>query len=186
VAAAPLSGTAIRPPARLPPIRAATRPLLVACALLIACALLAAGCSDDSDERRRALGGTPRFPDLMRVADPVRGGRLFGPCAACHMVGPGAGDRNGPNLYDVVGKPPGENSLRFGYTAALRALGGVWTPERLDAWLAAPAAMAPGTSMGFRGVPDPLDRADLIAYLQARSAGGRDRNPGRDPSPAAR
>lgn len=147
---------------------------------LVALAILLAACSDDSGERRRALGGSPSFAELMQVADPARGGRLFGPCAACHTVRPGAGDRNGPGLHDVVGKPVAGNSRRFGYTAALRSLGGVWTPERLDAWLTAPAAMVPGTSMTFPGVPDPLDRADLIAYLQAQSAGGG------APPPAAR
>ncbi|OAS24346.1 c-type cytochrome [Methylobacterium platani] len=157
--------------------RAATRLPLVGLALLVA------ACSDDDGQRRRALGATPGFSDLMRVADPVRGGRLFGPCAACHTVRAGAGDRNGPGLFDVVGKPPGENSRRFGYTAALRSLGGVWSPERLDVWLTAPATMVPGTSMGFPGIPDPLDRADLIAYLQTLSAGGSGRSP---PSSAAR
>ncbi|MGE7414944.1 c-type cytochrome [Methylobacterium tarhaniae] len=145
--------------------------------LLVALALLVTACSDDRDDRRRALGDSPRFSDLMRVADPARGEHLFGSCAACHMVRRGAGDRNGPNLYGVVGKPPAETSRRFGYTAALRSLGGVWTAERLDTWLADPAKMAPGTSMGFRGVPDALDRADIIAYLKTQSAGVSDRSP---------
>ncbi|WP_431311071.1 c-type cytochrome [Methylobacterium nigriterrae] len=95
--------------------------------------------------------------------------RLFGQCAACHTVRMGAGDRNGPGFCDVLGKPVASNSKRFGYTGSLRSIGGVWTPDRMDAWLAAPAKMAPGTSMGFRGVPDALDRADIIAYLRTQS-----------------
>ncbi|WP_288580518.1 c-type cytochrome [uncultured Methylobacterium sp.] len=154
--------------------------------LAAALALLVAGCSDDGEERRRSLGRSPSFSDLMQVADPARGGRLFGTCAACHMAGPGAGDRNGPNLYGVVGQPPGETSRRFGYTAALRSLGGVWSPERLDTWLTAPAAMVAGTSMRFRGISDPLDRADLIAYLQTRSARGSERRSMPAPPSAAR
>ena len=137
----------------------------------LALALLASACSDDGRERRRALGETPTFDDVMRVADAERGGRLFGQCAACHTISPGAGDRNGPELYGVLGKPVASNSRRYGYTGALRALGGVWTPERMDLWLAAPAKLAPGTSMTFRGLPDPLDRGDLIAYLRTRSPG---------------
>lgn len=95
---------------------------------------------------------------------------MFGQCSACHTVRIGTGDRNGPGLYGVVGKPVAGNSRRFGYTGALRSAGGVWTPERLDAWLADPVKFAPGTSMNFRGLPDPLDRADIIAFLQAQSA----------------
>ncbi len=135
-------------------------------------ALLLAACSDDGAERRRALGEAPSFAALMRVADPERGGRLFGPCAACHSIRMGAGDKNGPALHGVMGKPIAGASRRFAYTGALRALGGVWTPERMDRWLAAPAAMAPGTSMTFPGVPDALDRADLIAFLLAQSDAG--------------
>ncbi|HEV2542881.1 MAG TPA: c-type cytochrome [Methylobacterium sp.] len=146
-------------------------PLFRRHALLIALAFLVTACSDESGERRRSLGDNPRFGDFMRVADAGRGSRLFGQCAACHTVRVGAGDRNGPSLHDVVGKPVASNSRRFGYTGALRSTGGVWTPERLDAWLAAPAQFAPGTSMSFRGVPDPLDRADIVAYLQAQSVG---------------
>ncbi|MCG5249265.1 c-type cytochrome [Methylorubrum extorquens] len=138
-------------------------------AMLLALAFLVTACSDDSQERRRSLGDTPSFGDFMRVADAGRGGRLFGQCAACHTVRMGAGDRSGPGLYDVVGKPVATNSRRFGYTGSLRSLGGIWTPERLDVWLAAPAKFVPGTSMGFRGLPDPLDRADVIAYLQTQA-----------------
>ncbi|MBA9068299.1 cytochrome c [Methylobacterium sp. RAS18] len=137
--------------------------------MLLALAFLVTACSDDSQERRRSLVDTPSFGDFMRVADAGRGGRLFSQCAACHTVSMGAGDRTGPGLYDVVGKPVASNSRRFGYTGALRSAGGVWTPERLDAWLAAPAKFAPGTSMRFSGLPDALDRADVIAYLQTQS-----------------
>ena len=135
-------------------------------------AFLVTACSDDGQERRRSLGDTPGFGDIMRVADARRGGRLFGQCAACHTVRMGAGDRDGPGLYDVVGKPIASNSKRFGYTWALRSLGDVWTPERLDVWLADPAKLAPGTSMSFSGLTDPLDRADVIAYLLTQTADG--------------
>ncbi|CAO4132573.1 c-type cytochrome [Methylorubrum extorquens] len=140
--------------------------------VLLSLALLVTGCSEDGQERRRSLSDSPSFGDFMRVADAGRGGRLFGQCAACHTVKMGAGDRNGPSLYDVVGKPVASNSRRFGYTGAIRSAGGVWTLERLDVWLAAPAKFAPGTSMSFRGVSDPLDRADIVAYLQTQSVNG--------------
>lgn len=99
------------------------------------------------------MGENPGFHDFMRVADAERGVRLFGQCAAFHTVEMGGGDRNGLFLYDVLGKPVPSNSKRFGYTGALRSIGRVWTPDRMDAWLTAPAKMAPGRSMGFRGVP---------------------------------
>ena len=36
----------------------------------------------------------------------------------------------------------------------------------MDRWLTNPARVAPGTTMGFPGIADPLERADVIAYLQ--------------------
>lgn len=138
--------------------------------LLLGLAFLVTACSDEGPERRRSLGKNPSFSDFMRVADAERGSRLFSQCAACHTVKMGAGDRNGPALYDVLDKPVASNSRRFAYTGALRSLGGVWTSDRMDVWLAAPAKLAPGTSMSFRGIPDPLDRADIITFLQTQSA----------------
>lgn len=136
---------------------------------IVAAALLVAGCGDgEVAKRRAALGPNPTPADYLRVGDAQRGARLFGQCAACHNVGKAAPDRNGPNLHAVMGKRIATNSTRFGYTGPLLAKGGVWTPERMDAWLASPARFAPGTSMRFAGVADPLDRADLIAFLQGR------------------
>lgn len=66
-----------------------------------------------------------------------------------------------------MGSGIAQASPRFGYTAALQQAGGRWTPARMDAWLTAPQRFAPGTSMGFAGLADPLARADIIAYLQA-------------------
>lgn len=141
------------------------RPAMVAGAVLLA---LAACSGDDKEARRRAAGPSPGPEALARVASASAGAALFGPCAACHPIVRDAPDRSGPNLFGVVGQPIARNSRRFGYTAALRQVGGGWTPQRLDAWLEHPQRFAPGTSMGFAGLVDPLDRADVIAYLATR------------------
>lgn len=125
-----------------------------------------AGCADsDREARRRAAGTNPSRRALMSVADARAGQAAFGACAACHTIRRNGGDRNGPNLFGVMGAPVAGSSARFGYTAALRQTGGRWTPERMDRWLAGPQVFAPGTSMRFPGVRDPLERADIIAYL---------------------
>lgn len=137
--------------------------------ITLATAVLLGACAgDDREARRRVAGPSPDLAALLRVASPAAGGRLFGRCAACHAIRRGAPDRNGPNLFGVMGSDVAGASPRFGYTAALRQVGGRWTPERMDAWLTAPQRFAPGTSMGFPGLADPLDRADVIAYLQAQ------------------
>ena len=131
--------------------------------------LLLAACSgDDTAARRKAAGPTPDLAAWLRVASPAAGARQFARCAQCHAIRAGAPDRNGPNLHGAMGGGVAQASPRFAYTAALQRVGGRWTPERMDAWLTAPQRFAPGTSMGFPGIVDPLARADLIAYLQAQ------------------
>ncbi len=99
------------------------------------------------------------------VADAARGAEVFRICSACHSIGRGGPDVDGPNLYGVVGAPIAERRPRYGYTQALRDVGGIWTVRRLDAWLTNPVAFAPGTAMHFAGLDDAKDRAAVIAYL---------------------
>lgn len=141
---------------------------------ILCVALMLAGCAkDDREERRRVAGPRAGLVDYMRVADAGAGGRSFGQCAACHTVRESAPDAGGPNLFSVMGKPVTGASKRFGYTAALQSVGGFWTVERMDRWLRSPAAFAPGTRMAFVGIADPLERADVIAFLIAQSSPSR-------------
>lgn len=89
-------------------------------------------------------------------------------CAVCHALEAGAAPRVGPPLWGVVGRPVGGVD-GFGYSHALRAADGIWTPERLDHFLADPAAVLPGTAMTFGGIADADDRARVIAFLQTLS-----------------
>jgi len=142
--------------------------------IALSLAALLAGCGGERrDERLRKAGPRPSLSALLAVADPAIGARKFGPCAACHTIGPGAPDLGGPNLHGVYGQPMGRNSPRFSYTAALRNAGGRWDARTLDAWIANPRSLVPGTNMQFAGIADPLDRADIIAYLQSQSRPAR-------------
>lgn len=79
-------------------------------------------------------------------------------CKMCH-----GGSPLGPVLTGVAGGPVAAKS--FAYSPALKAKGGTWTDDNLDAFLKAPAAFAPGTKMMI-GVPAPESRAAIIAYLK--------------------
>jgi cytochrome c len=133
--------------------------------------LLAACSADDKEARRRSAGPSPTPEALAQVASASAGAAIFSRCAVCHAIQQGAADRDGPNLFGVVGSPVAQTSARFGYTAALRRVGGTWTRDRMDLWLMNPKAFVPGTSMGFAGLSDPLDRADVIAYLETQRSG---------------
>ncbi len=137
-------------------------------ALPVTILLALAGCGDDDHARRLASAGpNPSLDALMRVADPGNGRRVFGQCLACHTIGQGQLDRAGPNLHAIMGKPVAGGSDRFGYTVALSRVGGRWDRATMDRWLTDPQRFAPGTRMSFAGLADPLDRADVIRYLEA-------------------
>ena len=85
-------------------------------------------------------------------------------CGGCHSVD---ANRIGPRHRDVVGRKVA-GLPDFDYSDALRKLGGVWTPARLDTWLQDPQTMAPGAKM-FLSVPDPQQRREIITYLSSVS-----------------
>lgn len=95
------------------------------------------------------------------------GGPAFAKCLACHAVGTGAANKNGPVLNGVAGKPAGSAS-GFAYSEAFRdaqAAGLVWTDENLDRYLTDPIAFMPGGHMAW-AVPDAAERRAIIAYLK--------------------
>jgi cytochrome c2 len=108
----------------------------------------------------------------------VGGGEtVFQACSGCHMIGDGESNGIGPDLRKVVGRPVA-NITGFHYSAALQSLGGKWTRDRLDQFLANPQAYVPGTKMRFPGVPDAGKRKELIEFL---ASGANNKPPPEDP-----
>ncbi|HXJ08025.1 MAG TPA: cytochrome c family protein [Burkholderiales bacterium] len=95
--------------------------------------------------------------------DPARGEQLYARCAACHAL---AYDRVGPHHCGLIGRKAG-TVAGFDYSPAMKKSGIVWTARTLNRFLADPARLVPGTTMTYAGIPDPKERADLIAYLEA-------------------
>lgn len=104
------------------------------------------------------------FAEVFAAADAASGERVFGKCKACHKLEDGA-NATGPHLYAVVGRAV-EAADGFKYSGKLGEATDVWSPEHLNEFLISPKAYAPGTTMSFKGLPKPEDRANLIAYLQ--------------------
>jgi len=105
------------------------------------------------------------FEELLASASVDDGARVFRKCSACHKVEPGA-NATGPYLHGVVGRNI-DAADGFAYSGALEEVAEVWTSENLNAFLEAPTSWAPGTTMGFAGLSDPEERADVIAYLDS-------------------
>ena len=107
------------------------------------------------------------FEEAFAIADADAGSKLWSQCRACHKLDAGA-NGVGPYLHGVVNRAIGA-AQGFNYSGALSQVGDVWTPEALDGFIAAPSAVAPGTSMSFRGISSVTDRANLIAYIESQS-----------------
>jgi cytochrome c len=126
-----------------------------------------------SGEPAAATASTPAAPEvplptLLAKADVTKGEHDVKVCETCHNFKEGAGAKIGPDLYDVVGRPVG-SVAGFAYSDALKKIGGDWTFEKLDAWIADPKTMAPGTKMAFAGEKDAQKRADILDYLHTLS-----------------
>jgi cytochrome c len=93
--------------------------------------------------------------------NPARGAEIYARCTACHAL---AYNRTGPRHCGLLGRKAG-SLPDFDYSGPMRRSGIVWTAATLDRFLAAPTTVVPGTTMGYAGVPDPVERADLIAWL---------------------
>src|SRR5688572_24200131 len=106
---------------------------------------------------------------FLASADPAKGEQVFKKCAACHNADPGGANAIGPNLYGIMGQPHGAKP-GFAYSDDLKAVPGAWTWDAMSAWLANPKKYAPKTKMSFPGLGNPQDRADVMAFLNSRSA----------------
>ena len=102
------------------------------------------------------------------AGDPALGEVLFQRhCSICHAI-----DLPrpvfGPHLVGVFGREAGAvRNFRYSYEMSVSGI--VWNEETLDALMTNPQALVPGTIMYFRGLPDPANRAHIIAYLKQQS-----------------
>ena len=98
------------------------------------------------------------------AGDAATGAVLFNRCVICHSNTKGSPNRMGPNLFGVTGRKAG-TAPGFSYSSAMKTSGIVWTPAKLDAYLAEPQKLVPGNNMPMAGVSSAQQRADIVAYL---------------------
>jgi cytochrome c len=97
------------------------------------------------------------------MPDPVR------QCALCHTFEKGGARMAGPNLFGIIGEEAGVRP-GFAFSPAMKTSGIVWTSETIDAFIAAPQKVVPGTRMAFAGESDPARRRAIVHYIQSLSA----------------
>lgn len=112
---------------------------------------------------------TPLQPAAAR-GDPARGEAVYARCLGCHAL---AYHRTGPKHCGLFGRRAGQ-APGFDYSPAMTRAAFVWDENMLDRFLRDPTGTVPGTSMGYAGIADEQERADLIAWLRQASASARE------------
>jgi len=105
-------------------------------------------------------------PGWAAEADPGHGEEIYARCLACHTL---AHNRVGPRHCGLFGRKAG-SVPSYRYSTAMKKHGVTWNEQTLDHFLENPLKTVPGTKMGYAGVKDPQERADLIAYLKKATA----------------
>ncbi|MGP1679025.1 MAG: c-type cytochrome [Burkholderiales bacterium] len=98
--------------------------------------------------------------------DPQAGAAIYARCRGCHAL---AYDRTGPRHCGLFGRRAG-SVKDFSYSDAMKRSNTIWSAKTLERFLANPLKVVPGTAMGYAGVTDRRERADLIAYLEQANA----------------
>jgi len=112
-----------------------------------------------------------RATDTAVKGDAEAGKDVFRRCRSCHTVGPGARNRLGPLLNDLIGRKAG-TVPGYAYSPAMNAAGAkglVWTERVLLDYFARPGRYVKDSKMIFSGLPEEEDRIDLLAYLKTFS-----------------
>ncbi len=105
---------------------------------------------------------------LLASASVENGMKVAKKCLQCHSFEKGGKAKTGPNLWKIVKRNVGAVE-GYAYSKAMKEYEGVWTYDKLNAYLHKPRTAMPGTKMSFAGLKKVQDRADLIAYLRTLS-----------------
>ncbi len=129
----------------------------------------AAAVPQKADAAVPALGAGAGIAPLLAKANVDNGKAIFGKCRSCHVAESGKPSTVGPNLWGVANRPKGTLTSYVNYSEGMKSKGGNWTFDDLSTFLTNPKAFVAGTKMGFAGLPEASDRADVIAYLATLS-----------------
>lgn len=91
--------------------------------------------------------------------------KTYAKCMLCHHTGDTNPGHAAPSLSHIVGGKIGADSFDQ-YSPAMKGFPGIWTPEKLRAFLVDPESIIKGTTMPKQGLTD-KELDDIIAVLSA-------------------
>jgi cytochrome c len=98
-----------------------------------------------------------------------RGAEVFAACSACHTLSEDGGNRAGPTLHGIFGRPIA-SVPDYDYSEAFEEMDIVWTPETVaELFTVGPDHYTPGTKMPEQRIANPEDRAALIEFLKEKT-----------------
>ena len=91
-------------------------------------------------------------------------------CRTCHTIKEGD-NRQGPNLYKIIGRKAG-SLPDYNYSSAMKGAGFVWDKEKLERFIANPDEVVPGNNMKpYGGLASSDDRTRIVSFLQSVASG---------------
>ena len=121
-------------------------------------------------------GGAPAAPEAFNFAKIAEhlpkatvdaGKEVFKLCSNCPTPEKGGAVKQGPNLYEILGRDIGKGGGFTKFSRALSEKGGKWDWPSLANYLADPKGYIPGNQMAFAGVKDEQELAALLVYLRS-------------------
>lgn len=135
---------------------------LITSAAAAALALSLTACGSPAEDQAAEGTTTSEVSPAATVADAKPA--AFAQCAACHAVEPGK-HGVGPSLAGVYGTKSGEIA-GYAFSDAMKNANLTWDDKTLDAYLANPMKVVPGTKMTYAGLADPAQRKAIIDYMK--------------------
>ncbi len=124
--------------------------------------------STASTETSSVSSDSENIMALFASTSSAEGAKVFKKCAACHSISEGGGNKIGPALWGVLGRPAGSVS-GYKYSKAMAAHGKNWSFEEMNGFLIKPKDWIKGTKMAFAGLKNAKERAAVILYMNENS-----------------
>ena len=120
--------------------------------------------STSSTETGSVSSDSVNIMALFASTSAAEGAKVFKKCAACHSIAEGGGNKIGPALWGVLGRPAG-SIPNYKYSKAMAAHGKNWSFEEMNSFLIKPKDWVQGTKMSFAGLKKAKERAAVILYM---------------------
>lgn len=124
--------------------------------------------STTSSETSSVSSESGNIMALFASTSAAEGAKVFKKCAACHSIAEGGGNKIGPALWGVLGRPAG-SVPGYKYSKAMAEHGKNWSFKEMNGFLIKPKDWIKGTKMSFAGLKKANERAAVILFMNTKT-----------------